>query len=354
MPSAQQDFFYTFDLVHQVVGYLSRSDQINCLYVSTTFNTAAVPHVYKHARLEDLARIDHDLREKYLRTVVATDVKQWSDRDLSVAIPEGAATVIFDNQANNKNLTPYTVRYGSSPPMTLTRPPGWWVSVSSTGLHVVVHVGLDSDILSEPNLSNCIRAAIPPTAGASTPVDKTMTIVMVPPYISGNRPKPKMPSLNLMQAAQQFKDAKIEIVGKECEDPFASSDTEGLRSTTFNEDRSPRDPESFFAIFNTVWRILDHGSLDHIQSQLEYTTFKDYIETANTWRDVLDERKVGEWLNRYYEREAKEALAKKKKAEEARAKEKEDKESKGDVKESQRSSTDDTKTAALTVNRPSL
>jgi len=92
----------------------------------------------------------------------------------------------------------------------------------------------------------------------------------------------------------------IEIVGLDFHDPFS-------KSSSWNAiDLKP----IFFWALQGYW--LDDlssplGELsDLFLPHLKYVTFKDYLETTGEWKNVLDWRRVGEWLNKYDEREAQE------------------------------------------------
>jgi len=282
--SPQRTFFAINELVREVVGYLSssREDMIKCLYVSKSFNLAAVPHVYKEIPLKHLSTVDSVLKANYLRTVIVPQPEECTDAALQLT----SRYHVFFQAAEN-----YHYRTG------------WSTCVNRQG-NVVYHFTYNEHPRTRelahdfPSISNTLKGTEPLVHSSSA---SSITIAFVPPYISGE----VFPaSFDLGQcgavAFESQPQAVINLVGVDLHDPF--SESENWKSAF---DLKPAFVDAVDEHYNSWERTPTppKETKDQLLSRVQYTTFKEYLETTSEWKNVLDWRRVGEWLNKYEERE---------------------------------------------------
>jgi len=283
-PSLVQHTLFTIpDLVSEIVGYLSsRQDIVKCLYISKRFYRAALPLVYKYIPLRHLDMVNPELKERYLRTVVAPRSFLYNpDNEL----PEDGPNLFIEGDFNKSRNT----TLGS-------------MIISGSKAHRVWH--LSSSFLDDTE-------NVPETPET----DSTLTIVLVPPYITGEkkcRGQVLSDFLRLAINAGRFLNRVVTIVGLEHADPFTED-------TNIWATRNQFDKTCKICFQQAVERMPPPRSearghalqvhKERIRSGLRFRTFKDYIESTSTWRDTLNWRMVGQWLNKYYEREAELSLA---------------------------------------------
>ena len=173
-----------------------------------------------------------------------------------------------------------------------------WLSISKPETNLLILFSCD-ERPSLPELQGLSLDATLPLAH-----EETLTLVFVPPYISGHDFDIQSfdPLRAATTAAEFWHYGRINMVGLDFVDPF--SEREDCNALDFK----PRFLIDLHFVFSTFGPDFEHSPVgmnkfkDGLISRIRYVTFKDYLETTNDWKDVLNWRKVGEWLNKYDER----------------------------------------------------
>jgi len=300
-PSPQRTFFGINELVAEVIGYLSssREEIIKCLYVSKMFYTAAVPLVYKYVPFRychNDEEINSCLRRKYLRAVIAHEPTACVKWEIYPPVP-----VLFED----------AFLYWKGEESDWSE---GWIGVTGREAQDAIHIGsfkpppihilLSLWYNDTPQLKSSEVASFSPPPPEVTE-GKTLTFIPVPLYISGYRPSigGKFCTSRLSFAATLYSDREIILVGLELIDPFTkdwkAADCKAEFLKSLDDDIKLRygvkKGSKLFEEYKT--RLL---------SRIRFVTFKDYLEAKGEWKDFLNWRKVGEWLNKHDEREVEE------------------------------------------------
>jgi len=304
--SPQSPFFGIHELVSEVVGYLSssREDVFKCLYVSRTFYTAAIPLVYKYIPIGCLDIVNPALKDRYLRTVVAPSVIDCTGSMLE----HSAQYPTFFERPGTQSYT--AEKHG-------------WLAISKTQANVVLHFcddehDWDNDWVGRllsvfewgPNILPPLNSIQSSTSIDPNSTTMTITLVLVPPYISGQDvdvdsfypyeyaaiANDLFEASNLGDQSHLARPRAITIVGLEFHDPF-TGDFIDLQTSFLNA------VDDFYM---DHYRDTFTEARENLIHQIQYMTFKEYIETSDEWKNVLDWRNVGEWLNKCDESEAEE------------------------------------------------
>jgi len=289
--SPQKMFFSIPELVTEVVGYLSvRQDVVNCLYISKCFYNAAVPLVYKFIPLEQLDNVDPDLKERYLRTVITLYPKRFGDSSLKPALPHN---ILYERDYSEEDLSVYYE----------------WSCVTGTENHTVLYLAAPSPpetLWLFNSVFGATRVPVDPPP-AETP-EGTMTLVCVPPFISGETGGASFENqIDLYEqawTALDFPDRKVTIVGMEFIDPFDyKSWSEGskrfidahIQFWYYLDNRLAQASWTYDPQLSPIYR-------DRLKARTQFLTLFEYLNTTRDWRNVLDPIRVGKWMNKYRER----------------------------------------------------
>jgi len=283
--SARTRFFQIVSMVSEVVSNLPRADAIRCRSVSRTFYAACLPVVCRVIPYEFLDKVNPALRDRFPKVAFTTDLNQVMWR---LGRPDSYTTV-FES---------FGVRFTVS----LSRNKSV-IHFSSPSVFRVIDVFL---WMSDPFWGIRVPPPPPPVA------DKHRTLVIVPPEVSGWVSPPFWPGWKiewLIRVITSGSDWAVTIVGLENLDPASESDflwSQRQQREQHIPGRLMHDLRTYLDMRRDWLWLYEPEPFDvyaeRLLSRVEFVTLKGYFERG-AWRDVLDARKVGEWLNKYDERE---------------------------------------------------